>query len=300
MGSIANHEAAVELFEGQNILYMQIFGHLKPLCLKWVVELGIPDIIHNHGKPVTLSHLVSALKVPPSKTNFVQRLMRFLAHNEIFDIHHTQEDHEVAYALTPASKLLVSGSGHCLSPMVRLITDPFLMSKYHHLGEWISSEDPTLYETAIGTSVWGLLEREPKYLSLFSEGMASDSQMVDLALKNFNSVFENLDSIVDVGGGTGTTARIISEAYPKLKCVVLDLPPVIANSTGTNNLTFVGGDMFKCIPQADAILLKVQIYVSDFACLIWKVILQLRNHDKDMFLNFLSFFFFTFFAVGFT
>ncbi|WVY96226.1 hypothetical protein V8G54_028377 [Vigna mungo] len=256
MGSIENQEA-IDLFEGQNILYMQIFGHLKPLCLKWAVQLGIPDIIHNHGKPITLSHLVSTLQIPPSKTAFVQRLMHFLAHNEIFDIHHSQEDHEVAYALTSASKLLVNGSGHCLSPMVRFITDPLVMSKYHHLREWIYGEDPTtLYETAIGTSFWGLLDREPKYLSLFNEGMASDSQMVELALKNCNSVFENLDSMVDVGGGTGTTARIISQAYPKLKCVVLDLPKVIANTTGTNNLSFVGGDMFKSIPQADAILLK--------------------------------------------
>ncbi|KAL9317997.1 hypothetical protein ACSQ67_014514 [Phaseolus vulgaris] len=255
MGSMDNQEA-IELFEGQNILYMQLFGHLKPLCLKWALQLGIPDIIHSHGKPVTLSHLVSTLQVPPSKTAFVQRLMRFLAHDKIFDIHHSQEDHEVAYALTSASKLLVNGSGHCLSPMVRLITDPLLMSKYHHLGEWICGEDPTLYETALGTSVWELLDREPKYLSLFSEGMASDSQMVDLALKNCTSAFESLDSMVDVGGGTGTTARIISEAYPKMKCVVLDLPQVIANSTGTNNLSFLGGDMFKSIPQADAILLK--------------------------------------------
>ncbi|CAJ1976380.1 unnamed protein product [Sphenostylis stenocarpa] len=255
MGSMDNQNA-IELFEGQNILYMQIFGHLKPLCLKWAVQLGIPDIIHNHGKPITLSQLVSTLQIPPSKTTFLQRLMRFLAHNGIFHIHHSQKDHELTYALTPASKLLVNGSGHCLSPMVRLITDPLLMSKYHHLGEWICGEDPTLYETALGTSVWGLIDREPKYLSLFSEAMASDSQMVDLALKNCTSVFENLDSIVDVGGGTGTTARIISETFPKLQCVVLDLPQVIANLTGSSNLSFVGGDMFKSIPQTDAILLK--------------------------------------------
>nr|AKW47169.1 O-methyltransferase [Pueraria montana var. lobata] len=249
-----NNQEAIELFEGQNILYMQIFAHLKPLCLKWAVELGIPDKIHNHGKPITLPELVSALEIPPSKAGFMQRLMRFLAHNGIFDIHESHGN--LTYSLTPASKLLVSGTGHCLSPMVWLNTDPLLMSKYHHLGEWIRGEDPTLYETALGTSVWGLIEQKPSYLSLFSEGMASDSQMVDLALKNCTSVFEGLDSIVDVGGGTGTTARIICEAFPKLKCVVLDLPHVVANLTGSNNLSFLGGDMFKSIPQADAVLLK--------------------------------------------
>ncbi|TKY51978.1 Isoflavone-7-O-methyltransferase 6 [Spatholobus suberectus] len=251
-----NNQEAIELLEGQSLLYMQIFGHLRTMCLKWAVELGIPDIIYNHGKPITLPELVSTLEIPPAKAGFVQRLMRFLAHNGIFDIHERQEDHGLTYALTPASKLLVSASDHCLSPMVRCVTDPLLMSKYHHLGEWIRGEDLTVYETALGTSVWGLIEKQPTYLSLFAEGMASDSRMVDLALKNCTSVFEELDSIVDVGGGTGTTARIICKAFPRLKCVVLDLPQVVANLTGSDNLSFVGGDMFKFVPQADAVLLK--------------------------------------------
>jgi len=99
--------------------------------------------------------------------------------------------------------------------------------------------------------------------------MASDSRMVDLVLKNCTSIFEELDSIVDVGGGTGTTARIICETFPKLKCVVLDLPHVVANLTGSNRLSFVGGDMFKSIPQADAVLLKVKIYVQIFFLIIF-------------------------------
>ncbi|XP_014628502.1 isoflavone-7-O-methyltransferase 6-like [Glycine soja] len=149
--------------------------------------------------------------------------MRFLAHNGIFDIHERQEDHEPTYALTSASKLLVSGSDHCLSPMVLLNTDQLLTSTYHQLGEWIRGEDLSVFETAYGTSGWRFFfEKNPEYFRLFNEAMASDSRIVDLALKNCTSVFEGLDPIVDVGGGTGTTARIICDAFPKLKndCVM--------------------------------------------------------------------------------
>ncbi|KAL2994469.1 hypothetical protein AAZX31_10G166200 [Glycine max] len=224
-----NNQEAIELFEGQNLLYMQLYGSLTSMCLKWVVQLGIPDMIHNHVKPITLPELVSTLQIAAAKACFVQRIMRFLAHNGIFDIHESQEDHElITYALTPASKLLINDSGHCLSPM---------------LGQWIrGEEDATVYETALGTTLWGLLEKEPTYLTLFSEAMASDSQMVNLALKNGTSVFEELDSIVYVGGGTRTTATIICDAFPMLKCVVFDLPHVVANLTRTNNVSFVGGD----------------------------------------------------------
>ena len=94
--------------------------------------------------------------------------------------------------------------------------------------------------------------------------------MVNLALKNCSEVFEGIDSIVDVGGGTGTTARIICEAFPKVKCVVFDLPHVVANlSCESKNVSYVGGDMFKSIPEADAIMLKVDIY---YICIIGKII----------------------------
>ncbi|KAK7391782.1 hypothetical protein VNO78_20203 [Psophocarpus tetragonolobus] len=115
MASVNNQEAT-ELFEGQTLLYEQINGYLKTMCLKWAVQLGVPDIIHNHNhnhtKPITLPELVSTLQIPPSKSDFVKRLMRFLAHNGIFHIHESQQDHELAYALTPASKLLVTGTAH--------------------------------------------------------------------------------------------------------------------------------------------------------------------------------------------
>ncbi|MED6206308.1 hypothetical protein PIB30_025511 [Stylosanthes scabra] len=86
--------------------------------------------------------------------------------------------------------------------------------------------------------------------------MESDSNVVRFALRDCKSVFEGLDSLVDVGGATGNTAKIICEAFPKLKCVVLDLPHVVAGLAETENLKFLGGNMFDFIPQADAILFK--------------------------------------------
>jgi hypothetical protein len=42
-----------------------------------------------------------------------------------------------------------------------------------------------------------------------------------------------------------------------LKCIVLDLPQVVAGLPENGNLSFMGGNMFHSIPQTDAILLKV-------------------------------------------
>ncbi|TKY59202.1 Isoflavone 4'-O-methyltransferase [Spatholobus suberectus] len=41
---------------------------------------------------------------------------------------------------------------------------------------------------------------------------------------------------------------------------VFEQPKVVANLTGTQDLNFVGGDMFKSIPSADAVVLKCVLH----------------------------------------
>ncbi|PON57123.1 O-methyltransferase COMT-type [Trema orientale] len=85
--------------------------------------------------------------------------------------------------------------------------------------------------------------------------MASDSAILHSVVKDYKHVFEGLNSLVDVGGGTGKTSRIITEAFPHLQCTVL--PHMVANLPETENLKFVGGDMFRHITPADSVLLEL-------------------------------------------
>ncbi|KAL2329867.1 hypothetical protein Fmac_017448 [Flemingia macrophylla] len=242
-----------EIFQGQVLLYKNLYGLVDSMCLKWLVELGIPEIIHNHGQPITFSELVLTLKVPPAKVGGVQSLMHYLAHKGFFEIHEIEENE--AYTLTAASELLVKGSGHCLAPMVECLLNPTFSNSFHELKKWTYEDDLTVFNISLGSPLWEFLDKNSSFNKLFNEAMASDSQMMNLALRDCK-VFEGLESIVDVGGGTGITAKIICEAFPKLKCFVLDRPHVVENLSGSNNLTFVGGDMFESIPKADAVLFK--------------------------------------------
>nr|Q84KK5.1 RecName: Full=Isoflavone 7-O-methyltransferase; AltName: Full=Daidzein 7-O-methyltransferase [Glycyrrhiza echinata]BAC58012.1 S-adenosyl-L-methionine: daidzein 7-0-methyltransferase [Glycyrrhiza echinata] len=258
MASSINGRKPSEIFQGQALLYRHIYAFIDSMCLKWIVELDIPNIIHNHGKPITVSELVSILKVPQTKAGNVQRIMRYMAHNGFFErvrIQEEQEENE-AYALTAASELLVKGSELCLAPMVECVLDPTLSGSYHQLKKWIYEEDLTLFGVSLGSHFWEFLNENPEYNKSFNDAMASDSQMINLALRDCNSGFEGVESIVDVGGGIGTTAKIICDTFPNLKCIVFDRPKVVENLSGTNNLSYVGGDMFQSVPKADAVLLK--------------------------------------------
>ncbi|CAI0407002.1 unnamed protein product [Linum tenue] len=96
--------------------------------------------------------------------------------------------------------------------------------------------------------------------------MVSDSNLVVNALVvptvggRESLLFRGVRSFVDVAGGTGIVAAAVAGAFPEMKCVVLDLPHVVeglpAAGGHPGNLEFVGGDMFRSVPSADAVLLK--------------------------------------------
>jgi len=89
--------------------------------------------------------------------------------------------------------------------------------------------------------------------------MASDAQLVtSVVIEKGKGVFMGLESLVDVGGGTGTMAKALAKSFPELECSVFDLPHAVSGLEGSENLKYVGGDMFEAIPPADAILLKVK------------------------------------------
>ncbi|MED6160238.1 hypothetical protein PIB30_049586 [Stylosanthes scabra] len=180
-----------------------------------------------------------------------------------------QEKEKEAFALTTASELLIKGTDHpCISPVVELVTDSTISVWFHHLNKWFYDENRPLSEITLGKPFWEFLVKNPTHMSLFNEAMASDSQMMKLALKDHNMAFQGLESIVDVGGGTGTTAQIISENFPKLKFIVFDLPHIVKGLKASNNLSFVGGDMFESIPKAHPVLLSTHLFSLHFSRII--------------------------------
>jgi hypothetical protein len=124
--------------------------------------------------------------------------------------------------------------------MVRLLTNPTLVDLYNHLSKWTSGEKLTIYDTALGKDdLYSFIHQSPLHLKYFNDAMESDSRVVKLALRDCKSVFDGLVSLVDVGGGTGNTSKIICETFPMLKCIVLDLPQVVADLSGNGNLSFM-------------------------------------------------------------
>ncbi|KAK4719053.1 hypothetical protein R3W88_017391 [Solanum pinnatisectum] len=246
---------AKQLIEAEAQSWDYILSYMRSSCIKCAIELGIPDVLCKNLNPImSLSDLITALpNLNPSKITFISILMRVLVDLGLFNYHQQQGD---GYSLTSVGRLLAEND-----PSNR--RSIFIFFQVHFkivdsMSDWLQNDLPTAFETAHGKSIWDYCSEEPEFSGVFNDAMASDSRLISNLLISdcCEGVFENLTSLVDVGGGTGTVAMAIADAFPKLKCIVLDLPHVIRDRRGTEKLEFVAGNMFDKIPHANAIFLK--------------------------------------------
>ncbi|GMI70065.1 N-acetylserotonin O-methyltransferase [Hibiscus trionum] len=133
---MGNGETANELLEAQAHVWNHIFSFINSTSLKCAVDLGIPDIIHNHRKPMTVTELVAALPtLNPIKARNIDQLMRILVHSGFFAqqklSHGVQED---GYVLTSASHLLLKDNPLSVTPFLKAMLDPILTKPWDFLG----------------------------------------------------------------------------------------------------------------------------------------------------------------------
>ncbi|XP_055815135.1 myricetin 7/4'-O-methyltransferase 2-like [Solanum dulcamara] len=253
-----SENTSIELLHAQAQIWNYIFNFISSSAIKCALQLGIPDVLYKHDKPMCLSDLSAELSVVNSlKVTFLPILMRFLVQSGFLN------QHEDLYFLTPASRLLAKNESFNVRSLLLLNHGSVMSKAWTQLSDWFQNDSPTPFHTAHGKSLWDYIgEEKPSVLGdILNDALASDSRLnTNVLITECKHVFEGLTSLVDVGGGTGTVSIAIAKAFPNIKCTVLDLPNVIGDLKGSGNLDFIGGDMLDKIPHANAILLKCVLH----------------------------------------
>ncbi|MCL7033579.1 hypothetical protein MKW94_019368 [Papaver nudicaule] len=190
--------------------------------------------------------------------------MRYLVHMKLFNKENistavnggTAQATEEKYSLAPPARYLIRGSEQSLVASI-LMNDEDVYAAWHLMKDSFTG-NCNAFEKAIGSTYTGYLNANPEKNQILNEAMACYSRVATSGLVNeCKGVFsDGISTLVDVGGGTGTVVKAISKAFPNIKCTLFDLPRVIANLPEIPNITKISGDMFKSIPNADAILFK--------------------------------------------
>jgi len=90
----------LELEQAHAELWNLTFSYLKSMALECVVQLNIPNVIHNFGGSASLPNILSAIPVPEHRRPYLLRLMRFLVVSGILSFD-SPTSGEGMYQLTP-------------------------------------------------------------------------------------------------------------------------------------------------------------------------------------------------------
>ncbi|KAJ7948282.1 O-methyltransferase [Quillaja saponaria] len=245
--------------EGQATIWKYMFSFADSMAVKCAVELRIADIIHLHdGGPINLRQIIAGISNAPSPDiTCLARIMRLLVRRNIFTAHQPSNGGETLYGLTHSSKWLLHDSDMSLVPMLLMENHPWLTNPWHYFSQCVR-EGGLAFQKAHGREIWDFASENSEFNKLFNDGMACTSKIVIRAIiAEYKNEFERIGSLVDVGGGTGSTINQIVKSYPHIKGINFDLPHVVATAPiHDGGATHVGGDMFQAIPNADAVFMK--------------------------------------------
>nr|BAU03827.1 caffeic acid O-methyltransferase [Reaumuria trigyna] len=237
-------------------------GVLPPMVLQAVTELDVLEIIKRAGPNALMSASEIASKLPNNRNKdagvMLDRMLCLLASYSIltFTIKTLPGgDVERLYGLAPPCKFLTKNEdGASLSPFCYMNKAIFQTSS--HLKDAVLEGGTTAFHKTFGMTSFEYMEREPSYNKIFNTAMSNISGIVMKKILDTYDGFEDLTSLVDVGGGTGATLNLIVSKYPNISGINMDLPHVIKDAPSYSGVQHVEGNMFDFIPSGDAIFMK--------------------------------------------
>ncbi|KAH7850499.1 hypothetical protein Vadar_033962 [Vaccinium darrowii] len=241
---------------------------LLPMVMKAAVELQVLDIIAKAGPGAQLSPSQIASRLPantlvrnPNAAEMLDRMLRFLASHSIltcsildlrFD-DDTNSDPLVdrrLYGLAPVAKYFVSNQdGVSLAPLLCLIQDKVFNASWYELkGAVLEGGIP--FDRVHGMHSFEYPGKDPRFNELFNKAMINQTTMfLNKILQSSYKGFEQVQKLVDVGGGLGVTLNMITSKYSHIKAINFDLPHVIKHAPHYPGVEHVEGDMLKAFPQ---------------------------------------------------
>ncbi|CAI9106578.1 OLC1v1005767C2 [Oldenlandia corymbosa var. corymbosa] len=252
--------------KGENFSYaMQLVTSASlPMVLYNAVKLNLFGIIAKagHGSKLSPAQISAQLDTQnPGAASMLDRMLRLLSTYSVLTYDEVAAEDgagcERVYGLTSVGEFFVPDeNGISISPLVELLHDKVLMDSWYELGNAVIEGDVP-FNRVHGTHAFDYPSRDPRFNELFNKGMVGPTAITMNEILDHYKGFEQLHTLVDVGGGLGITLHKIISKYPSIKGINFDLPHVVEAAPSYPGVVHVGGDMFESVPGGDAIFMKV-------------------------------------------
>jgi hypothetical protein len=238
-----------------------LMGFVVSRALQVAAELGLADALADGPKDHEgLARAVGA------HAGTLHRLMRALASCGLFD-----QLPDGRFANTPSSEYLRSDTPGSLRGLARMHGGSPHWQAWADLEHSVRTGEPS-FTHFHGSPMFEYLAAHPESARRFDEGMVTSSRLMNEAIVEAYE-WGPIGTLVDVGGGVGSTLAAILRANSRIQGVLFDLPHVIER--GRDYLAEEGvaarcrtetGSFFDAIPSgADAYFIKHIIHDWDDA-----------------------------------
>ncbi|CAH2048111.1 unnamed protein product [Thlaspi arvense] len=263
--SLAKQDEETVGLQAERILNSLAF----PMVLKAALELGVIETIAAVDEGVWLSSSEIALRLPTKPTNpeapvMLDRMLVLLVSHSILKYRtvETEGDGGIAktervYAAEPVCTCFLNrgdGSGSLASLFMLLQSEVYFKTWTHLKDVILDGKDAFTY--AYGMRVFEYIGLNEPFAEMFSRALSETSAFTMTKVLEIYKGFEDVNTLVDVGGGIGTVIGLITSKYPHIKGINFDLPSVLAHAPFYPGVEHVSGDMFTEIPKGDTIFMK--------------------------------------------
>nr|QWK65130.1 flavonoid O-methyltransferase 7 [Scutellaria baicalensis] len=248
-------------------IWKYALGFTPMAVVKCAIQLKIADVLQIHGGEMTHAHLSAAVACSPP---LLHRIMRYLIHKRFFKQTLRSKEPCIVYTQTPLSKLLMQNEANSMAALVLLESTPTMLAPWQRLSSRASAAAASApFEAEHGLDIWEYASANPNHSKLIDDGMGCIARMSMAAiLDQYPEAFNGIETLVDVGGGDGTTLRALVKTFPWIHGINFDLPHVVSVAPLSDGVEHVAGDMFDVVPRAHAAFLMSVLHDwSDEECI---------------------------------
>jgi hypothetical protein len=215
-------------------------GALATKAFGIAADLGVADKLAAGSRPVG-----ELAEETGADSDTLHRILRALASDGVF-----AEDEPGVFRNTEASELLRSDRADRWPEFAHLFGEVCFAA----VGSLNPRRTDVAFTRAYGTDFWSWLAEHPAERSNFDKAMESGRS--ELADRLAELEWRQDETVVDVGGGTGTLLRELLTRRPQLRGIVFDLPETDRDqATFDDRIAFVPGSFFDRVPEGDVYIL---------------------------------------------
>ncbi|CAI9769624.1 unnamed protein product [Fraxinus pennsylvanica] len=240
-----------------------------PFLLNTAMELNVFEILAKAEPSSQMSPRQIASHMPTINADapaMLDRMLRLLVSYSVLTC--SVSDGQRHYGLAPVAKYFVQNEdGVSLCPLMSSLQDKVFIDSWFKLKDAVL-EGGVPFDKVHGTRAFEYFGKDPRFNEVFNKAMTNHTAVVMKQILEHYKGFENLKTLVDVGGGLGLTLNMITSIYPTISGINFDLPHVIKEAPSYPGVKHIGGDMFESVPGGDAIFMKWILHDwSDDHCL---------------------------------